>query len=127
MSTISNIILDKGGSNSMTVYTVIIEHIINKLLTSITPPTSTANKAAGPKATKIVDLLRIEERFAITGHIDESNVSAIQAIFNAGGTFVMEYDGDDLTVNIQKLTIRKAKREDNHRDVMFTCIKGVNI
>ena len=127
MSTMSNVILDKGGSNTVTILTVIAEHIINKTLTSITPPTSTANKAAGPKATKIVDLLRIEERFAITGHITESDVSAIQSLFKAGGTFTMEYDGSDLTVNIQKLTIRKAKREDDHRDVMFTCIKGVNI
>ena len=112
----------------MTVYTVIVEHVLNKLLTSITPPTGTANKAAGPKSTKIIDLLRVEERFAITGHIDEADISNIQALFKAGGTFTMEYDGDDLTVNIQKLSIRKDnKREDDHRDVMFTCIKGVNI
>ena len=127
MSTMDNVILDKGGSNPVTVYVVVAEQIFNKTLTTITPPTSTANKAAGPKSTKIVDLLRIEERFAITGHINEVDVSAAISIFKAGGTFTMEYDSEDITVNIEKFNIRKDKREDDHREVIFTCIRGVNL
>jgi len=127
MSTVINIVLDQGGSNELIVYSTLIEEIFNKKLTAINPPQSTANWSSGPKATRIVDLLRIEERFSVTGYIDEGDKSKIKDLFKQGGVFNMTYEDGTISINMDKLTLSKETTENDERGVQFTCIKGVNI
>lgn len=124
---IPNILLGTGGSQ-FTVYTTKVEKIYSKKLVGITPPQSTANWAAGPKDTRIVDLLRIEIRFSVNGHVDDGDQAALEALFLSGGVFNMSWDGTDYDINIEKLTITKdAKKENAEKTIMFTCLIGVNI
>jgi len=126
--TVANIILDEGGGNALTVYTESCEKIYSKRLTGITPPQSTANKGDGPKDTKIVDLLRIEVRFAVRGAINSADESKIQNLFNAGGVFNMKWKGSTFVINSEKLTITNDnKTEHDETKIMFTALVGVDL
>ena len=126
--TVANIILDEGGTNALTVYTESCEKIYSKKLLGITPPQSTANKAAGPKDTKIVDLLRIEIRFTVKGSIASADESKIQNLFIAGGVFNFKWNGTTYAVNSEKLTITNdGKSENDETSIMFTALVGVNL
>jgi len=132
MTDIPNILLyntgDKGGSSEVTVYTTNVEEIINKKLVNVVPGQSSANWSLGPKDTKIVDLLRVEERFSVNGYIDESDKTKFKAFITKGGTVTMEWESETFEINIDKLTVTKNnKAEDTDRDVMFTAIVGVDI
>lgn len=126
--TIANIILDGGGDNDLTIYTTSCEKIYSKKVVAITPPQSTANYDAGPKDTKIVDLLRIEVRFSVKGSIDSADESKIQNLFNKGGVFNMEYKGTTFAINTEKLTITNDnKSEHDETTIMFTALVGINL
>ena len=129
------------GSTSVEIAVIIDEEILNKILTKITPPVSSANYDAGKKDTKLVDLLRIEERINIDGHLitDSTNNSSakkanLKTIFKAGGVFSITYEGDTYNGNLEKLSIKKhisdgtePKTNEVGYDVKFTLIKGVNL
>jgi hypothetical protein len=124
---IANIILGTGGS-AVTIRTTNVEKIYNKTLIKITPPQSTANWASGSKDTKIVDLLRVELRFAVDGLVDDGDQAALEALFNSGGVFNMTWDGTSYDVNMDKLSITKsAGAENSEKAVKFTAVVGVNI
>ena len=126
--TVANIILDEGGTNALTVYTTSCEKIYSKKLMGITAPQSTANKGDGPKDTKIVDLLRIEVRFAVRGAINSADESKIQNLFNAGGVFNMKWKGSTFVINSEKLTITNDnKTEHDETKIMFTALVGVDL
>lgn len=126
--TINNIILDSGGANQLTVYTFRCEKIYSKVLTSITPPQSTANRSDGPKNTMVVDLLRIQIRFTVNGYIDSADETKIQNLINSGGVFNMTYKGTSFKINFEKLVITDdSKGEQDETDIMFTAIVGVDI
>ena len=125
--TISHIILDKGGDNQVTIYTTRVEEMLSKKLLNITPPQSTANRAAGPKDTKIVDLLRVEERFSIKAQYDSTNKSKLKGMFKQGGVIKMEWESEDYWVNFDKMTLFKDERENSEREMEFTCIVGVDL
>lgn len=125
--TVNNIILDKGGTNEVTVYTTRVEEILNKKITKIMPPQSTANWAAGVKPTKIIDLLRMEHRFAVKAMFTASDKSKLKAILKAGGVFTMEYESEDFEINIEKMLLVKDERENAERLIDFTAVVGVNI
>jgi hypothetical protein len=126
--TISNIILDSGGTNQLTIYTESCEKIYSKKLTGITPPQSTANWEAGPKETKIVDLLRIEIRFTIRGSIDSTDEGKLENLNNIGGVIKMTYKSTDYYINFEKLTITDDnKTENDETAIMFTALVGVNL
>jgi len=125
--TADNIILDKGGTNQITIYTILVEEIINKKITEIDPPQSSANWSSGPKTSKLVDLLRTNERFAVTGLINKSDKSKMKNIINTGGVLVMEWEDEDFNVNLDKETITTDDREDDHKQVQFTCVVGEDI
>lgn len=127
MTDIDNITLDKNGSNSITIYTVECEDITNKLVKVIKPGQSSSNWGSGPKENRIVDLLRIEQRFKVTGHIDYADKAKLKAIQRAGGTAVMEWDSEDFDINIDKCVIKKGKRDDDSWDIDFTCVTGEDI
>ena len=124
MGVVSNLVLDQGGSNEVTVYIRKVEKVITKLLVSFTPPRSSVNWSSGPNTTRIVDLLRIEKRFVVTGYVDEADKDKISNVIDAGGVVVMSWDGDTPSVCIEKASVEKNVNEDDHRDVMFTCIVG---
>jgi hypothetical protein len=112
----------------VTIHTESVEKILSKKLVGITPPQSTGNWGSGPKDTKIVDLLRIEVRFTIRGSIDDGDQSSLEDAFNAGGVMNLVWDGTTYSVNVEKLTITKAaKKENSEKDIMLTCLVGVNI
>ncbi len=126
--TVSNIVLDTGGTNALTIYTESCEKIYSKVLTKVTPPQSSANRGSGPKDTKIVDLLRIEIRFAVRGTIDSADESKIQNLLTLGGVFKFTYKSTTYTVNFEKLSIRNDNRTENDETpVLFTVLVGVDI
>jgi len=127
MADISNIILDSGGPNQITVLTTDVKETLIKKLTIIVPPQSSANWDSGPKTTKIVDLLKIEERFTITGLIETVDKNKAKNIFKAGGTVVMNWEDEDFNVNLEKLEVGKGSDEQTERPITFTCVIGVNI
>jgi hypothetical protein len=133
----TNIELDTGGTNAMTVYTTNVEEIQSKTLINIVPGTATANWSVGPKDTKVVDLLRVEKRFNVDGYIDIADRSKLRNILNAGGTFTMTYAGEAFTVNVEKFSLyeRGDFQEDTNSpsdnpqqlEVKMSLIVGINV
>ena len=132
----ANIILDVGGSNQITIYTTKVEEIYSKKISNITPGQSSANWSAGPKTTKIVDLQRVERRYSIDGTIEPADKTKLRGILTAGGTFVMTCQGENLTCNMDKLTISESPQDNTvdenaaditELDVKFTLVVGENI
>lgn len=112
----------------VTINTEMVEKIISKKLITVTAPQSSGNWAAGKKATKIIDLLRIETRFTIRGTITNTDAPTLESANEAGGVMSLVWDGTTYQVNTEKLGITKhAKNEASLRDVMITCIEGVNM
>lgn len=116
------------------------EEILNKQLEKITPPTTKQNYTSGPNDTKIVDLLRIEQRINIDGHLITDGTSTAStkksdliSAFKAGGQITMTYEGSDITGNIEKLQIGKhvsdgiePKTNEIGYNVKFTFLRGVD-
>jgi hypothetical protein len=110
----NNITITKGG-NSCLIDVTKDEEILSKMLINLKLPTSTKNRPTGAKDTIIVDLLRIEKRITIDGHLstDTGNTASqkkasLKAIFNAGGTCTFTYDGKTVEANIEKMIITKS-------------------
>ena len=74
MTTIGDSYLITDSTTIVVVYVELMDEIHNKLLKLIKKPQSSANWEKGPKDTNIVDLLRIEYRYSVTGFIDSSAV-----------------------------------------------------
>lgn len=126
--TVSNVVLDSGGSNEVTVYTESFEKVYNKVLAKVTPPQSSANRASGPKSTKIVDLLRIEIRFTVRGTIDSASETKIEALMTQGGVFTLTWKSTNFNVNFEKLSVTNDnKTENDETPVMFTALVGIDI
>ena len=128
----TNITLDSGGPNEHTVYTIRIEEIISKKLEVLPIPQTSANWNQGKKDTKIVDLLRIEDRFNIDGYIDYTSRSKLWNLFGAGGVFKMLYNGNSYYCNFEKLTITevpedKDTAEPRYYQVKFTTVIGEDL
>jgi hypothetical protein len=125
---VPNITLDTGGANALTVYTESCEKVYSKALVSITAPQSTANWSAGPKDTKIVDLLRIEIRFTVKGTIASADESKLESLNTSGGVIKMTWKSTDFYINFEKLAITNdGKGEQDETEVMFTGLVGVNL
>jgi len=126
--TVSNIVLDSGGANQLTIYTELCEKIYSKKLLGITYATSTGNWSNGPNDTKIVDLLRIEIRFAVRGTIASADESKLQNLMIGGGVVKMTWKSADFYINFEKITITNDnKSENDETSVMFTALVGVNL
>lgn len=119
-------VIDVGGSNQLTVYDEKIEYVLTKTLIKINPPTSTANWTNGPKDTKVIDLLRIDELYNVTGHINSADESKLKGAAKAGGVLNVTIKGASYTANFEKLTIANDGRENDELPVMFTLVIGVN-
>jgi hypothetical protein len=128
MVDVACITLEKNGVTIDVATERVVESITKKLV-NITPAQSTANWANGPKDTKIVDLLRIEQRYDVSGSIASADKQALKNMVLAGGVISMDWDGEtDILINVDKLDVTKsADSENDERPVRFTAIKGVNI
>ena len=105
MSQVPNAVIALGTSNEVTIQSIAIDENITKLLTLIKPPQTTANRTDGPKTNRVVDLLRIEERFEVTGHVEYTDRAKIRAIIKAGGSFTLDMYGEQYTVNSDRMQI----------------------
>jgi len=131
--TATNIIIDHGGSNEVTINTTKFTENFTKKLTVITPPQSTGNRSNGPKQTKVVDLLRIEQRYSIRGYIEASNRVKLKTIYlNGGSTNWLIYE-EDVMCNMEKLTIdtnptdKAQSNEDDDLEVTIDGVMGIDI
>lgn len=132
------------GEYSVTIYCIQIEDgFINKI-TTITPPTGKQNQDAGPKANKIVDLLRVTRTFRLQGHIlnntdKASLINIIQGGGVKGGVITFTYDdGGDATsfdVFVENCIFTQKSADEPtspptdfaKHDVNITLIKGTTI
>jgi hypothetical protein len=124
---VNNVVI--GTGTTVTIYTTSVKKTYVKKLVSISPAQSSANWAAGPKTTKVVDLLRVEIRFTVNGLIDSADQDNLEGYFTQGGVFNMTWDGASYSVNMDKLEIDKSPKagEQDEREVTFTAVVGANI
>lgn len=136
-------VLDNGGPNQVTIYSTEIKHYLRKTIINILAPTSSSNWNSGPKQTKIVDLLRIEERYQLSGFVDGYlNLQKFNNVIKAGGTVLLAitttetFNGttttysDSYAVNLDATDDTFNPRTNGsqvERPVTFTCIVGVNL
>lgn len=133
-----------AGTNSLIIYTTNIEEVKTNKIIPIVLPTTKANWGAGPKTTKIVDLLMVTTRFNIDGKIESDDREKFRNLGGetgvaGGGTFTMEYgedhDGNIKTysVIIEKYMITEGPSDSgvgvnpNHYTVKFTVLVGENL
>ena len=145
MVSTTDIVLTKSGTQ-VTIFTTKIEEILQKTITKITPPVSSANwvdDGSGAKDTKIVDLLRIESKFSVDGWLVTSHGSGdtnsdvatkrtdlINKMFKAGGVIVMAWQGTNYNIMIDKLQVTQDPEDEDtvtKMKVKFTAIVGENI
>lgn len=146
-SSANNVILTKD-SYQVTIATSGDEENFTKNLILITPPTVTKDQSPeeGAKDTMIVDLLlKAERRVTVDGHLatglgsgdtswdSEGKKSNLRTMFFAGGTMTMTYEGSDITIGIDKMSIKRIPTEglmardgESGFSVKFTAVEGVN-
>jgi len=117
------ITISKGGIN-VTIHAIEISDNFTNKIFPITPATTKQKQDAGPKDTKLIDLLRITEEINITrGYIVGTDTltatqvkNNLKSIFKGanskGGTCELIYDGDTLTGFIEKLTISEVASDE---------------
>jgi len=135
-----------GVSTVVTIDTTKMEQVLNNALTVLSFP-SMPQEGDTPKETKIIDLLRIERRYNVDGHITygkpsgDSSTTAkdrkddLIAIFDANGIFTFTWEGSDKTGIMDKLTMNKvfsdgldpANDGEVGYDVKFTIIEGEDL
>jgi hypothetical protein len=115
-----NMIVGKGTANQVEISTVEVELEFQRIqLKNITIPS---------ELTKILDLLRIEFRFIVTGVVTAMDESKMINLFNQKGVFTFEYDGIEYQGLFEKLNITNSSRRENPElDVKFTLIRGENL
>ena len=115
----NNLIIAKGTAQQITIDTEEVEKEGQKIIRNITLPKN---------ATKILDLLRVEFRYIVTGLITKSEDSTIWELFNSKGVFLCDYDGEEFYANFEKLNVTNSNRiESEVLEVKFTLIRGVNL
>ena len=120
----ANLVFDNGGANEITIYTSNVEEIKTKILRLVKIPKSKANRASGPNATKVLDLLRVEHRFTIRGLMDVSDKTDLDVLFDKGGPVNMLWETVTYSVNIEKYAYIKKDNENSERDITITLVVG---
>ena len=135
-----------SASVIVTIDTTNMERVLNNALTVITFPT-TLQENTTPKASKIIDLQRIETRYNVDGYItygkpagDTQTTAKLRKddlvnIFKSNGVFTFTWEGDDKTGNMEKLNITKVMTDglDPALDgevgysVKFTIVEGEDL
>lgn len=128
MTDVTNPSFTTRTGQTFSVYSASVKENYTKKLTNITPPQSTANINSGPKKTKIVDLLRVERRFTVTGHIDRTDASKCRALLTEGKVGTFTWNSETLNVNIDKLDLDwTGDQEQDEVPVTMTLIVGEDI
>jgi len=148
MTWTSNIIVSKYVPQTDATVTVTIDTTrdtenLQNALVFFTPPASSKEQTSGvsKKDTKLIDLLRIEERITVDGILSTDTVTTasqkkanLKQIFKAGGVFNMTYEGETFTAIMERIEFDR-----NHMDgsepgigesgfmVKFTALRGVNM
>lgn len=146
--TTPNITITLGTATRSTIACISVEDsLTNQITTTFSTPTTKNTNSA---TTKIGNLLKIVEKFTITGHIVTAlNVSAsnptersnakdvkndLKTIFNNRQTCVLGYDGDNYTGVIDTLKITELARNGEEAvdgeiryNVTLTFIVGGNL
>jgi len=98
----SELTLTKNSIN-VTIYARRIEDGFKNKLTTITPAVGRQSQSAGPKDTKVVDLLRLTRSFRIDGYVvsntdKASLISLIEGAGTNGGPITLSFsEGGDAT------------------------------
>ena len=109
------------GVYTVTIYASSVDDSYDNKIFMITPPTGRQKQDAGPKDTKVVDMLRLTRTFKITGYILSNTVKSdlIKIIEGAGvkgGSITLSYpDGGDSTsfnVFIQNFSIKQVSSDE---------------
>ena len=107
-----NVILDAGGTNQLTVYSSQIVETWNKDIKLIKRPQTKSAAASGPKATKILDLLKVEQRFELRGFIDKADKTKARNVLKTKGPVtITNYDSESLSGVFDKIEITKTSQE----------------
>ena len=125
----ANIILGEG-TGAVTVYCTEVKKIYKKVFVKITPPQSTANWTAGPKSTKIVDLLRLDVTLAVeNAFIDSADETKLDALIKQGGVVKAVWNSADYYVNFDMVSINFGGKggEQDEIPVSMTLPVGVNL
>lgn len=130
--TASNVVLATATSNSVEIYTTKIEETHSKKLLVLPFPQSSSNWGDGPKDVKLIDLLTKERRWTIDGFVVPASRTNMIALMDKGGTFTLDYNGEQFNVNLEKLSMTeksedKISVEPTEYDVKFTVIEGVDL
>lgn len=131
----NNITLTKTGVGTVGLFTVKVEENYNKKLTVSKIGRSKQNRSLGPK-TWIVDLLLIERSLTINGYITgyggdtaQQQRTKLRAIMNAGGTFIVVYDGESIECNSGKLSIVEESADEDtvsQYDIVINVTAGID-
>ncbi len=125
----ANIILGEG-TGAVTVYCTEVKKVYKKVFVKITPPQSTANWTAGPKATKIVDLLRLDITLTVeNAFIDSADETKLDALIKQGGVVKVAWNGIDYYANFDTVSINFGGKggEQDEIPVSLTLPVGVNL
>lgn len=111
------------------------EENLTKPLILLSLPTATAKQLGSAAPSKILDLIRLEKRVTVDGYLvtglgtsgdfdvgtgtqtytEQTNASNkktdLKAIFEAGGTSWMTYEGETFSVNLEKLSIVSENKD----------------
>jgi len=126
-TTIANLVMDKGGTNSHTIYATKIEEVYQKALRVFKPPQEKKDRPNGAKDTRVLDLAQKEIRFNVDGWVDKSSLTLIRSMMTIGGTYTLEYDSVDYVVNVDKYTIMRDATQQDEQKVKFTCIVAIDL
>ncbi len=119
----SDVILDYGGTNAMTIYTRKANKVRQKILSVI----STPNTTDVIKPVKVLDLLRTQTRITITGMIDSTSETKLDNIFSYAGPSVLSYKGRTDNVNIERFDLGEDESRQDERDLTITFVIGDRI
>lgn len=149
--TTDNIVFKKNGL-VVTVATSTDEETLIKALTVKTYPktvfdTDPDSPNYGPNTTKILDLLlNVEQRITIRGFLAtslgdsdtnsaaQSKKSDLKKVFLGGGTCTMTYEGSDIVVGVEKLSVKRLDNDGRSSQsgeaefsVTATVVRGENM
>lgn len=123
----SNVILEEGKTDEVTIQTTRFEEIQANRFTVIVPPSNTTTEP-----TRIANFLIIEKRFNINGQIAPGDRTALKNIMNSRTPFTMKYAGTIYTVGMEKFQLTEVPedagqdKDPEYLTLMISLIEGVD-
>jgi len=140
---IDNIKFTYGTTIIYVAVTTVKENYTNGIKAVKVPTTETT-----PETTMIINLNKVEDRFTITGHLNNGKLNAaetyttaedkknnLKTMFGKGSVVVMTWEGTDYDVAVDKYEIAYRARDDDNftqegevaYDVVISCVVGSDI